>query len=105
MAAFRRHPSVDRIIRGRQGHSHWCADQGTICSSDAIALAISLFLAIAVGGVGWLPDTFIGAAFIGFVPNNAEGIHKGLFGAMFGMLPFAVVVLVPHGVRAAERLA
>ena len=43
----------------------------------AIALAISLFLGMVVGGVGWLPGSFIGAAFIIFVPNIAEGIHKG----------------------------
>jgi ABC-type branched-subunit amino acid transport system permease subunit len=43
----------------------------------AIALAISLFLGMVVGGVGWLPGSFIGAAFIIFVPNIAEGIQRG----------------------------
>jgi branched-chain amino acid transport system permease protein len=65
----------------------------------AIALAISLFLGMVVGGVGWLPGSFIGAAFIIFVPNIAEGIHKGLSGAMFGVLLFVVIFLVPHGAR------
>jgi branched-chain amino acid transport system permease protein len=65
----------------------------------AIALAISLFLGMVVGGVGWLPGSFIGAAFIIFVPNIAEGIHKGLSGAMFGVLLFIVIFLVPHGAR------
>ena len=37
-----------------------------------INLAISLFLGMVVGGVGWLPGSFVGAAFIIFVPNIAE---------------------------------
>src|ERR1700750_1377431 len=42
--------------------------------SYTIQLAISLFLGMVVGGVGWLPGSFIGSAFIIFVPNLAEGI-------------------------------
>src|SRR6266403_1707064 len=64
-----------------------------------IALAISLFLGMVVGGVGWLPGSFIGAAFTIFVPNIAEDIHKGLSGAVFGALLFIVIFLVPHGAR------
>ena len=37
--------------------------------SYTIELAISLFLGMVVGGVGWLPGSIIGAAFIIFVPN------------------------------------
>ena len=62
-------------------------------------LAISLFLGMVVGGVGWLPGSIVGAAFIIFVPNIAEGISKGLSGAVFGVLLFAVIYLVPHGAR------
>jgi len=64
-----------------------------------IVLAISLFLGMVVGGVGWLPGSFIGAAFIIFVPNIAESISKGLSGAVFGVLLFIVIFLVPHGAR------
>ena len=64
-----------------------------------ITLAISLFLGMVVGGVGWLPGSFIGAAFIIFVPNIAESINKGLSGAVFGVLLFIVIFLVPHGAR------
>jgi branched-chain amino acid transport system permease protein len=64
-----------------------------------INLAISLFLGMVVGGVGWLPGSFIGAAFIIFVPNIAESINKGLSGAVFGVLLFIVIFLVPHGAR------
>jgi len=53
----------------------------------------------AVGGVGWLPGSIVGAAFIIFVPNIAEGISKGLSGAVFGVLLFVVIFVVPHGAR------
>src|SRR6185295_15380415 len=64
-----------------------------------INFAIALFLGMVVGGVGWLPGSFIGAAFIIFVPNIAESISKGLSGAVFGVLLFIVIFLVPHGAR------
>jgi branched-chain amino acid transport system permease protein len=73
-----------------------------------ITLAISLFLGMVVGGVGWLPGSIVGSAFIIFVPNIAEGISKGLSGAVFGVLLFLVIFLVPHGSRdlfkAAQRV-
>jgi branched-chain amino acid transport system permease protein len=64
-----------------------------------ITLAISLFLGMVVGGVGWLPGSIVGSAFIIFVPNIAEGISKGLSGAVFGVILFLVIFLVPHGAR------
>ena len=64
-----------------------------------INFAIALFLGMVVGGVGWLPGSFVGAAFIIFVPNIAESISKGLSGAVFGVLLFIVIFLVPHGAR------
>jgi branched-chain amino acid transport system permease protein len=67
--------------------------------SYTITLAIQLFLGMVVGGVGWLPGSIIGAAFIIFVPNIAESISKGLSGAVFGVLLFLVIFLVPHGAR------
>ena len=67
--------------------------------SFTITLAIQLFLGMVVGGVGWLPGSFVGAAFIIFVPNIAESISKGLSGAVFGVLLFIVIFLVPHGAR------
>ena len=33
------------------------------------------------------------------MPNIAEGISKGLSGAVFGVLLFLVIFLVPHGAR------
>jgi hypothetical protein len=67
--------------------------------SYTITLAISLFLGMVVGGVGWLPGSIVGSAFIIFVPNIAEQVSKGLSGAVFGVLLFLVIFLVPHGAR------
>lgn len=67
--------------------------------SFTIQLAIAIFVGMVVGGVGWLPGSLVGAAFIVFVPNVAESISKGLSGAVFGVFLFAVIFLVPHGAR------
>lgn len=64
-----------------------------------IQLAIALFLGMVVGGVGWLPGSLAGSAFIVFVPNIAEGFSKGLSGAIFGVFLIAIIFLVPHGAR------
>lgn len=61
--------------------------------------AIALFLGMVIGGVGWLPGSLAGAAFIVFVPNIAEGISKGLSGAVFGVFIIAVIFLLPNGAR------
>ena len=67
--------------------------------SFTIQLAIAIFLGMVVGGVGWLPGSLVGSTFIVFVPNVAEHISKGLSGAVFGVLLFVVIFLVPHGAR------
>jgi branched-chain amino acid transport system permease protein len=64
-----------------------------------IQLAIAIFLGMVVGGVGWLPGSLAGSAFIVFVPNIAESISKGLSGAVFGALLIVVIFVVPHGAR------
>lgn len=73
--------------------------------SYTISLAISLFLGMVVGGVGWLPGSIVGSAFIIFVPNIAEGISKGLSGAVFGILLFFIIFLIPHGAQQVVTLA
>jgi branched-chain amino acid transport system permease protein len=73
--------------------------------SYTIQFAIALFLGMVVGGVGWLPGSFIGSAFIIFVPNIAEKVSKGLSGAVFGVLLFLVIFLLPHGARQIAILA
>ena len=71
--------------------------------SFTIQLAIAIFVGMVVGGVGWLPGSLVGAAFIVFVPNIAEGISKGLSAAVFGIILFGVIFLVPHGARQVAR--
>ncbi|MET0967935.1 MAG: branched-chain amino acid ABC transporter permease [Tardiphaga sp.] len=64
-----------------------------------IQLAVALFLGMVVGGVGWLPGSLAGAAFIVFVPNIAESVSKGLSGAVFGVILILIIFLLPHGSR------
>jgi branched-chain amino acid transport system permease protein len=90
---------VSAGITGVAGSLGAIAVQFVAPDSYTITLAISLFLGMVVGGVGWLPGSFVGAAFIIFVPNMAESISKGLSGAVFGVLLFLVIYLVPHGAR------
>ncbi|KZD24235.1 branched-chain amino acid ABC transporter permease [Tardiphaga robiniae] len=70
-----------------------------------IQLAIALFLGVVVGGVGWLPGSLAGAAFIVFVPNIAEHISKGLSGAVFGVILIIIIFLLPNGARQLAYLA
>jgi branched-chain amino acid transport system permease protein len=86
-------------ITGIAGGLGAIAVQFVAPDSYTITFAISLFLGMVVGGVGWLPGSFVGAAFIIFVPNISESISKGLSGAVFGVLLFLVIFLVPHGAR------
>ncbi|MBI5262288.1 MAG: branched-chain amino acid ABC transporter permease [Bradyrhizobium sp.] len=90
---------VSAGITGVAGGLGAIAVQFVAPDSYTITLAISLFLGMVVGGVGWLPGSIIGSAFIIFVPNIAEGISKGLSGAVFGVLLFLIIFLVPHGAR------
>ncbi|WP_407123310.1 branched-chain amino acid ABC transporter permease [Bradyrhizobium sp. STM 3561] len=73
--------------------------------SYTINFAISLFLGMVVGGVGWLPGSLVGSAFIVFVPNIAESISKGLSGATFGIILFLIIFLIPHGAKQIAFLA
>ena len=90
---------VSAGITGVAGALGAIAVQFVAPDSYTITLAISLFLGMVVGGVGWLPGSFVGSAFIIFVPNIAESVSKGLSGAVFGVLLFLVIYLVPHGAR------
>jgi branched-chain amino acid transport system permease protein len=90
---------VSAAITGVAGGLGAIAVQFVAPDSFTINLAIQLFLGMVVGGVGWLPGSLVGSAFIVFVPNVAEHISKGLSGAVFGVLLFVVIFLVPHGAR------
>ena len=90
---------VSAGITGVAGGLGAIAVQFVAPDSYTIQLAISLFLGMVVGGVGWLPGSFVGAAFIIFVPIMAENFSKGLSVAVFGVLQFLVIFLVAHGAR------
>jgi branched-chain amino acid transport system permease protein len=90
---------VSAGITGVAGALGAIAVQFVAPDSYTITLAIQLFLGMVVGGVGWLPGSIVGSAFIIFVPNLAEQVSKGLSGAVFGILLFVVIFLVPHGAR------
>jgi branched-chain amino acid transport system permease protein len=90
---------VSAGITGVAGGLGAIAVQFVAPDSYTTQFAIALFLGMVVGGVGWLPGSFIGSAFIIFVPNIAENISKGLSGAVFGVLLFLVIFLLPHGAR------
>lgn len=67
--------------------------------SYPIGLSIAIFLGMVVGGVGWLPGSLIGAAFIVFIPNIAESVSKGFSGAVYGVLLFIIIFAAPGGAR------
>jgi branched-chain amino acid transport system permease protein len=90
---------VSAGITGMAGALGAIAVQFVAPDSFTILLAIALFLGMVVGGVGWLPGSLAGSAFIVFVPNIAEGISKGLSGAVFGVILIGVIFLVPHGAK------
>jgi branched-chain amino acid transport system permease protein len=96
---------VSAGITGVAGGLGAIAVQFVAPDSYTINFAIALFLGMVVGGVGWLPGSFIGSAFIIFVPNIAENISKGLSGAVFGVLLFLVIFLMPHGARQVAVMA
>jgi branched-chain amino acid transport system permease protein len=96
---------VSAAITGVAGGLGAIAVQFVAPDGYTITLAISLFLGMVVGGVGWLPGSIVGSAFIIFVPNIAEGISKGLSGAVFGVILFLVIFLVPHGARQVALVA
>jgi branched-chain amino acid transport system permease protein len=96
---------VSAGITGVAGGLGAIAVQFVAPDSYTITLAIQLFLGMVVGGVGWLPGSIVGSAFIIFVPNLAEGVSKGLSGAVFGVLLFAVIYLLPHGARQVAMIA
>ena len=90
---------VSAGITGVAGGLGAIAVQFVAPDSYTIQLAIALFLGMVVGGVGWLPGSLVGAAFIVFVPNIAESVSKGLSGAVFGVILIIIIFLLPNGAR------
>lgn len=73
--------------------------------SFGFVLSVALLVGLVVGGVGWLPGALIGGAFIVFVPNIAEGLSKGLSGAMYGVILILLIYVMPSGAGGLIRTA
>ncbi len=65
--------------------------------SFTLALAVAFLVGMVIGGVGWLPGSILGGAFILFVPNIAEGFSKGLSGAVYGVILLLIIYVMPSG--------
>ncbi len=89
--------SVSACFTGTAGALSAIVVQYVSPDSFTFYLSVAILVGLVVGGVGWLPGAFLGAAFILFVPNIAEGISKGLSGAVYGVLLIALIVLRPGG--------
>jgi len=72
--------------------------------SFTFSLAIALFVGLVVGGVGSIPGTLFGGAFVLFVPNIAESVSKGLAGAVYGFILILLIYLMPSGAAGLVRL-
>jgi branched-chain amino acid transport system permease protein len=72
--------------------------------SFTFALSVILFVGLVVGGVGWIPGALFGAAFILFVPHLAEGVSKGLAGAVYGLMLIVLIFVMPSGAAGLLKL-
>ncbi len=90
---------ISAAITGVAGALGAIAVQFVAPDGYTFQLAIAIFLGMVVGGVGWLPGSLAGSAFIVFIPNIAEEFSKGLSGAIFGVFLIAIIFLLPHGAR------
>ncbi|WP_238529695.1 branched-chain amino acid ABC transporter permease [Pseudooceanicola batsensis] len=90
---------VSAAIASIAGALSAIAIQFVAVDSFTFHLAILLFVGMVVGGIGWLPGSLVGAAFVVFVPNIADGISQGLSGAVFGGLLLLVIFVLPNGAK------
>lgn len=62
-----------------------------------LTLSFNFLAAIVVGGLGTVGGALLGAAFIEFVPQYAEGINQALTGVIYGAVLILVMYVVPSG--------
>jgi branched-chain amino acid transport system permease protein len=72
--------------------------------SFTIYQSLAFLVGLVVGGVGWLPGAFVGAAFILFVPNVAEHFSQGLSGAVYGLMLIRPYTCHAGRIRGAVRI-
>jgi branched-chain amino acid transport system permease protein len=65
--------------------------------SFTLALSLSLFVGMVVGGAASISGAIYGALFIQFVPNIAEEISKAAPGAIYGVILIGFIFFAPGG--------
>lgn len=65
--------------------------------SFSIALSLTLFVGMVIGGASSISGAVYGALFIVFVPNLAEEISKAIPGAIFGVILILFMFFAPGG--------
>ena len=88
---------VSALYTGVAGALGAIAIQFVAPDSFTFTLAIALFVGLVVGGVGSIPGTLFGGAFVLFVPNIAEHFSKGLAGAVYGVILILLIYVMPTG--------
>lgn len=66
--------------------------------SFSIALSLTLFVGMVIGGASSISGAIYGALFIVFVPNFAEQISKAVPGAIFGVILILFMFFAPGGI-------
>ena len=66
--------------------------------SFTIALSLTLFVGMVIGGASSISGAIYGAVFIVFMPNLAEEISKAVPGAIFGLILILFMFFAPGGI-------
>ncbi len=66
--------------------------------SFTLALSLTLFVGMVIGGASSISGAIYGALFIQFVPNIAEEISKAAPGAIYGIILIAFMFFAPGGI-------
>ena len=66
--------------------------------SFSIALSLTLFVGMVIGGASSISGAIYGAIFIVYVPNIAEEISKAVPGAIFGLILILFMFFAPGGI-------
>jgi branched-chain amino acid transport system permease protein len=71
--------------------------------SFTVALSITLFVGMVIGGAASISGAIYGALFIQFVPNLADQLSKAAPGAVYGVILIAFMFLAPGGIASLVR--
>lgn len=71
--------------------------------SYPVALSVTLFVGMVIGGAASIWGAVWGAVFIQFVPNIADKLSKAAPGAVYGVILIAFMFLAPGGIASVLR--